>query len=419
MRRALRNLPVMLLAGLFSTGCVFSLLEDDLDQLDDLTHLFAGEVTTVDENAHSIVVVATHDLHGRDIAGFRLLGVPGPFEIRSKKIPTRFFAFVDENRDLIYQVGEPYTWAESGRAFDPGKESTEGIQIRVGVANVTQPAVPRDIINEALESQLANYIRPSIGEITPLDSALFSRERAEKGLWTPFAFVEEGGAGIHFLEPYDPDRTPVLFVHGINGTPQDFEHIIEAVDTSRYQVWMLSYPSGLRLSWVARGMYQFLEVLHNQYEFDELHVVAHSMGGLVSRGSLNLCTQNRSCDYLVSYTTISTPWNGVASAVNGVKWAPTAVPVWHDLDPASEYITTLFDTTLPEGIRYYLLFGYRHDNGFGAESSDGVIKLTSQLRHEAQTAAGIIRGFDEGHVSILQNDRVVDEIFRHFVDDAD
>lgn len=137
-------------------------------------------------------------------------------------------------------------------------------------------------------------------------------ELAERGLWTPFTFIEAG------------------------------------------------------------GMYQFLEVLHQQHDFDELHIVAHSMGGLVLRGSINLCAQNRRCDYLSSYATISTPWNGVESAKNSVKWAPTAVPVWHNLDPGSEYITTLFDTGLPDGLTFHLLFGYQHDSMFDAiDSSSG------------------------------------------------
>ena len=418
MSRTIRNLLAILLIGATTTGCVFSLLEDDLDQMSDVFHLFTGEVSTTVADSQALVVVAMHDLDGSDIASFRLLGAPGVFEIRSVAEPTRFFAFADTNRDLMYQAGEAYGWAAGGHAFDPTKESTVNVHVEISDSPEDQPTFPSNIVDEALDLHLNNYVRPAIGDVTPLDSPLFTRERSDKGLWTPFAFVDEGGAGVHFLEPYDPDRIPVLFVHGINGTPLDFETMINEVDTSRFQVWVISYPSGLRLSWTARGMYQFLEVLHIRYEFDELHIIAHSMGGLVSRGSLNLCTQNGTCDYLSSYTTISTPWNGVASAQNGVKWAPTAVPVWHDLDPDSEYVTTLFDTELPAGLPYYLLFGFRHDNVFGAESSDGVIKLTSQLRHEAQSDAGVIRGFDEGHVSILQNPRVINRVFGHFNDAA-
>ncbi len=73
------------------------------------------------------------------------------------------------------------------------------------------------------------------------------------------------------------------------------ESLIGQLGQSRFQPWIVSYPSGLRLSWLARGVFQFLEVLHRQYGFDELHVVAHSMGGLVSRGSVNLCAENGTC----------------------------------------------------------------------------------------------------------------------------
>ena len=150
---------------------------------------------------------------------------------------------------------------------------------------------------------------------------------------------------------------------------------IKSLDGSRYQAWAVSYPSGMRLPWVARGIYQVMQVLHVQYPFDDLHIVAHSMGGLVSKGTLNICAANRSCDYIRSYTTISTPWAGVASAENGTQWSPTVVPVWWDLVPSSEYLTALFDTPFPDDLVYHLLFGYRSSGGFSGENSDGVILL--------------------------------------------
>lgn len=409
MRGFTRNLAVIAaLTGL--AGCIFSSLEDDLERLHALAHLFAGTVATDMPGTLPFVVVALEDPAAATIESYRMLPDAGRFEIRARREPTRFFAFADLNRDLIFQETEPHGWADGGRAFDPDAEGTEEIRIVIRSGAAAGPPAPPALVGVSLDDHLNNYIRPAIGAVTRLDSPLFSRARAQQGLWLPFEFVEEGGAGIHFLEPYDSDRIPVLFVHGINATPRDFSTMIAALDANRYQAWVLSYPTGLRLSWVARGMYQFLLVLHHQHRFRKLHIVAHSMGGLVSRGAINLCAQNRGCGYLRSYTTISTPWAGVDSARNGVKWAPTAVPVWHDLDPHSEYITTLFDTRLPDALPYQLVFGYRHDNLFSAESSDGVIKLTSQLRHEAQAAATSVRGFDEGHVSILDNPAVIAQV---------
>jgi len=402
--RAARILAPVVLAVTITASCRFSSLDDDLDQLDDFAHLFAGQVTTMIPDTHAIVVVAMHDDRGTDVVSFRMLAEPGPFEIRAQAVPTRFFAFLDLNRDMTFQADEPSAWAAGGRALDPILENTD--DIRIGLGTGADPAPPAALVGEPLDNHLNNYVRPAIGKVTPLDSPLFSFEQAEKGLWTPFAFVEDGGAGIHFLEPYDPRRIPILFVHGISGTPRNFTKLIESVDTSRYQVWFLSYPSGLPLSWVARGMFQFMELLHRKLRFRELHIVAHSMGGLVSRGALNLCARGGTCRYLRSYTTISTPWNGVASARNGVRWAPTAVPVWHDLDPDSEFVATLFETLLPDGLPHYLLFGYRNDTLFDNESGDGVIRLSSQLRSDAQQGATLVRGFNEGHVSILASEEV-------------
>jgi len=403
--RAFQILLVVALLVAVASSCRFSTLEDDLGQLDEVAYLFAGRVTTVIPDTHAIVVVAMRDDKGKEVVSFRMLAEPGAFEIRAQALPTRFFAFLDLNRDMTLQADEPHAWAAGGRAIDPSRENTDDIRIELG-KDPGQP-LPGALVDEPLDNHLNNYVRPAIGKVTPLDSPLFSYEQAERGLWTPFAFVEDGGAGIHFLEPYDPHRIPVLFVHGISGTPRNFTAIIDSLDRTRYQAWVLSYPSGLPLTWVARGMYQFVEILHRRLRFRELHVVAHSMGGLVSRGALNLCTQNRSCRYVSTFTTISTPWNGVSSARNGVRWAPTAVPVWHDLDPDSEYIKTLFATKLPGGLPHFLLFGYRHDSLFDAESSDGVIRLTSQLRSDAQRGATMVRGFNEGHVSILANDEVI------------
>ena len=84
--------------------------------------------------------------------------------------------------------------------------------------------------------------------------------------------------------------------------------------------------------------------------------------------------------------------------------------IGHTAEGADVKTDTKFDTPLPEGLSYHLLFGYRHDSLFGAESSDGVIKLTSQLRYEAQARADSISGYDEGHVSILHSNATLRKV---------
>lgn len=404
-------IPLSCIVALVSAGCSFSALKEDLERIEELAHSFTGMVSTEGLESESIILVAFYDPQGKDIAGFQTKYGPGPFEALLDPVPAYFFGFNDLNKDLIFQRDEPYGWAADGQAVGASGKSTENVDITISVDVSNQPPLPEQLVDEPLEEHFDAHLSFSIGTVSSLDNPWFSEEHAKKGLWEPYAFMEDGGTGIHFLEPYDPDRTPVLFVHGINGSPRNFAALIEQLDHSRYQAWVFSYPSGLKLAWLAKGLGGFLEVLHSTLQFDELHVVAHSMGGLVSRGTFNQCMMASDCSYFRTYTSISTPWNGVASAQSGVKWAPAVVPVWRDLDPTSEYVTTLFDTPLPDHVPYHLLFGFRQDSIFGSESSDGVIALTSQLRHSAQDQAVLVHGYDEDHVSILSNEMVLQQVY--------
>lgn len=408
LNRSTPKVVVLLVCGALLCGCAFQKLDDDLRKLDDVAHLFTGTVSSDVLEFHATVVIALEDADAERITSFRMMSRPGVFEIRSAKMPMYFFAFADMNKDLRFQPGEPYGWAAGGDALVPTDDATRDIDILISAGE--QAAYPRLLVGVSLEKHLNNYFNTHVGTVSSLDDPLFSHRQGKKGLWEPFAFMEDGGTGIHFLEPFDPTRVPVLFVHGINGAPRDFTAIIENLDRSQFQPWILSYPSGLRLSWLSRGVFQFVEVLHRQYGFDEMHLVAHSMGGLVSRGALNLCAQNGTCNYLQSYTTLSTPWNGVASAASGVKWSPSVIPVWNDLAPDSEFVTTLFDTPLPDGLPHFLMFGFQQHSFLSTGSSDGVIQLSSQLRYVAQQQATTIRGYDEGHVSILTSGAVIDNV---------
>ena len=406
-----RNLLSLVLAVTLA-GCVFSKLKSDLAKFDDISHVFSGSISAGETHSNAFVVIAMHGREGDGIAGFRMLSGPGPFELRLEPVPVYLFAFDDLNKDLRFQSDEPYGWAAQSEAVVPEEGGTTDIDISIDAVSENRPAHPPQLVDEPLVEHLDNRLSFNLGTVTPLDNPWFAKEQAKRGLWEPFAFMQGGGTGIHFLQPYDPDKIPVLFVHGIIDTPNRFVALTEQLDQSRFQAWVFNYPSGLRLPMLANGLYQFLEVVRRQYRFDELHVVAHSMGGLVSRGYINMCTQNDKCQYLRSYTTVSTPWNGVASAKSGVEWAPTVVPVWRDLDPTSDYVTTLFDTPLPDGVPHHLLFGFRQNSIFGSESSDGVIALSSQLRPAAQEQAALIRGYDEDHVSILSSEAAVSKVYQ-------
>ena len=56
-------------------------------------------------------------------------------------------------------------------------------------------------------------------------------------------------ANLNFIQPYDPKRIPVLFVHGLDSTPATFAPMYfkllqDPEIRKNYQFWVFSYPSG-------------------------------------------------------------------------------------------------------------------------------------------------------------------------------
>jgi pimeloyl-ACP methyl ester carboxylesterase len=250
------------------------------------------------------------------------------------------------------------------------------------------------------------------GVVTTLEDPRFREEHAAESLWRPYDFIFDVGPGVYFLEPYDARKIPVLFVHGINGTPSNFRYLVEHLDRTKYQPWLYYYPSGVRLASLADHLDQTMKTLQLQHGVTQYYVIAHSMGGLVSRGFLLRNQLGGSRARVPLYITISTPWAGHKAAQAGVDYAPTVVYVWNDMVPRSAYLTDLFFTNsdgepvhrrLPDGVQHHLLFGFKHrGNGIG-ESSDGTVTLASQLYSGAQEDARRLYGFDETHMSILDS----------------
>jgi len=141
-------------------------------------------------------------------------------------------------------------------------------------------------------------------------------------------------------------------------------------------------------------------------------VIAHSMGGLVSRGFLLRNQSGHSRAHVPVYITISTPWAGHKAAEAGVNYAPAVVYVWNDMVPQSAYLTDLFFTNhdgapvhrpLPAGIQHHLLFGYKNRGTMPGECNDSTVTLASQLYPGAQKDASRLYGFDETHMGILDS----------------
>ena len=101
------------------------------------------------------------------------------------------------------------------------------------------------------------------------------------------------------------------------------------LDRNKYQPWFYVYPSGMRLDSAAMALNDGVKELHERYPFTRLHVVAHSMGGLVSRRFIEQNVLVEGNNYINTFITFSSPWDGHEAAAMGVKYAPEAVSYTH------------------------------------------------------------------------------------------
>lgn len=333
-------------------------------------------------------------------------------EYQFDSLPGTYFiaAFVDSNNDGIYQESEHANFYSK----EPGKP--ESVILKSGktlvVPNITISGKSPELRIGIKEDYKLEKISNSMGHIVSLDDPMFIQRNYSMGMWKPMSFLEQVGGGLFFLQPYQSNKIPVLFVHGINGGPLDWKEAIVGLDRDFFQPWILYYPSGLRLDFISDYMVQAMLHLQDKHAFDRVFIVAHSMGGLVARSGVKKYIQHypEMAETLDLLITVNSPLQGMDSAGIGVHNSPIVLPVWRDLDPDSKFLLDLNSWSLPEGIPYHLIFSFKTDS-----TGDGVVQLQSQLPFKVQQNAVKLYGFNNTHVGTLK-DKVFLELFNSILD---
>jgi pimeloyl-ACP methyl ester carboxylesterase len=96
-------------------------------------------------------------------------------------------------------------------------------------------------------------------------------------------------ARVARMEPYNPNKSVVLFVHGLMDTPATWVPMLNDLRAdkdirAKYQFWFYSYPSGYPYPYSALILRHELDAIEKRFPLRKpMVLVGHSMGGCISR----------------------------------------------------------------------------------------------------------------------------------------
>lgn len=206
------------------------------------------------------------------------LGVPLALTVNySEKLAEKYFALPQNGISLPATALLDFTPAKRG-------------QPRRATLRLINP-------RETRRTQLAGrQVALAWDAVAPVELQLrdkFVQQLAFLGLFDPGRYARR--TGIFALEPYRPDKIPVLFVHGLNSDPHIWQSAVAAVLADEelqraYQLWYFIYPTGLpvpgsaaRLRAQLREAQRRLNPTGRDPGMARTILIGHSMGGLLTR----------------------------------------------------------------------------------------------------------------------------------------
>src|SRR5213592_1238244 len=139
--------------------------------------------------------------------------------------------------------------------------------------------------------QVDGHSYPLAANFTAAYALQLAREKPQKLGLARLLRPQEYAATARVIrfEPYNPNKTVVLFIHGLMDTPVTWVPMLNGlrgdVDFRRnYQIWFYSYPSGYPYPYSAMILRQELDTIEKKYPLRKpMVVVAHSMGRCITR----------------------------------------------------------------------------------------------------------------------------------------
>lgn len=147
-----------------------------------------------------------------------------------------------------------------------------------------------------LTTPLASYLAsPNQLAFSKGQKGLLDPETLLETIPTPAPTRERTLQGLYMLQPYDPEKIPVVMTHGLGSSPTTWLEMYNALRNvpeicDNYQFWFYFYPTGQPF-WISaaqlrsdlRDLRDSLDPDGDAPALDQTVLIGHSMGGLISR----------------------------------------------------------------------------------------------------------------------------------------
>ena len=103
------------------------------------------------------------------------------------------------------------------------------------------------------------------------------------GMFSPEKYLEK--EGFFLVQPYDPKKIPIVFVHGLMSVPQMWIPVMAAIESDptlrgKFQFWVFAYPTGDPIAYSALKLRQALASVYRVYPRSrDMVIINHSLGG--------------------------------------------------------------------------------------------------------------------------------------------
>ena len=223
------------------------------------------------------------------------------------------------------------------------------------------------------EKQLRRQLRETVKEKFPEQTAEFSK--------TFGLFKFEGDREVPPV--VDAARSAVVLIHGLDDPGKVWQNLAPELVKADFNVWLMNYPNDQPVVESARLFFEALQGL-KKGGIERISIVAHSMGGLVSREMLtrpeieySTSAKNRQVPQVAALIMVGTPnhgsqlarlriftemrdqWarltKGEASWLAGILDGAGEAKI--DLLPGSRFLTELNARPHPEGVDMMIIAG--------------------------------------------------------------